>query len=59
MRRGSFSSVKELIAMIEQFVAPYNKTKAPYNWSVTADSMLEQLQRLCSSNLRDGTLGSA
>ncbi len=45
--------------MIEQFEAPYNKTKAPYNWSVTADSILEQLQRLCSSNLRDGKLGSA
>jgi hypothetical protein len=32
IRRGSFSSVKELIAKIEQFVAAYNKTKAPFNW---------------------------
>jgi hypothetical protein len=48
IRRGSFSSVKELIAKIEQFVAAYNKSKAPFNWSATADSILEKLQRLCS-----------
>ena len=46
--RGSFSSVKELIAKIEQFVAAYNKTKALFNWIATADSILEKLQRLCS-----------
>ncbi len=48
IRRGSFSSVKELIAKIEQFVASYNKNKAPFNWTATADSILEKLQRLCS-----------
>ena len=48
IRRGSFSSVKELIARIEQFVAAYNKTKAPFNWTATADSILEKLQRLCT-----------
>jgi putative transposase len=31
IRRGSFSSVKELIARIEQFVAADNKTKAPFS----------------------------
>ena len=45
----TFSGVpKELIAKIEQFVAAYNKTKAPFNWTATADSILEKLQRLCS-----------
>jgi putative transposase len=48
IRRGSFSSDKELNARIEQFVAAYNKTKAPFNWSATADSILEKLQRLCT-----------
>ncbi len=49
IRRGCFSSVKELIARIEQFVAAHNKTtKAPFNWTATADSILEKLQRLCS-----------
>jgi putative transposase len=42
------SSVKELIAKIEQFVASYNKTKTPFNWTATANSILEKLQRLCS-----------
>jgi putative transposase len=45
---GSFSRVKELIAKIEQFLAAYNDTKAPFNWTATADSILEKLQRLCS-----------
>jgi putative transposase len=26
----------------------YDKTKAPFNWTATADSILEKLQRLCS-----------
>jgi putative transposase len=43
-RRGRFSSVKELIARIEQFVAAYNKTKAPFSWTTTAVSILEKLQ---------------
>jgi putative transposase len=48
IRRGSFSSVKELIEKIEQFVVAYDKTKAPFQWTATADSILEKLQRLCS-----------
>jgi putative transposase len=31
MRWGRFSSVKELIARIEQFVTACNRTKAPFN----------------------------
>jgi putative transposase len=48
IRRCSFTSVKELITKIVQFVAVYNKTKAPFNCTATADSILEKLQRLCS-----------
>jgi putative transposase len=62
IRRGSFSSVKELIAKIEQFVAAYNKTKAPFNWTATADSILEKLQRLCSQisgTRQDATLDAS
>ncbi len=32
----------------QQFVAAYNETKAPCNWTSTADSILVKLQRLCS-----------
>ena len=48
IRRGSFSSVKELISKIEQLVAAYDKTKVPFKWTATADSILEKLQRLCT-----------
>ena len=48
IRRGSFSSVKELIAKIEHFIANYNKGSTPFSWTATANSILEKLQRLCS-----------
>jgi putative transposase len=47
IRRGSFRSVKELVAKIEQFVAAYNKNAVPFMWQATADSILEKLGRLC------------
>ena len=47
IRHGSFSSVKQLIARIEQFVAASNKNTAPFTWTATADSVLEKIQRLC------------
>lgn len=48
IRRGSFSSFKELIAKIEQFVSSCGKTKVMFKWTATADSILEKLQRLYS-----------
>ena len=48
IRRGSFASVKELIAKIEHFIDNYNKGSTPFSWTATADSILEKLQRLCS-----------
>ena len=47
IRRGSFRSVKELVAKIEQFVAACNKNATPFMWHATADSILEKLGRLC------------
>ena len=46
IRRGSFSSVKKLIAKIEHFITNYNKGSAPFSWTTTADSIMEKLQRL-------------
>ena len=48
IRRGSVSSIRELIAKIEQLVKPYNKTKTPFNWTATADSIPKKLQKLCT-----------
>jgi putative transposase len=47
IRRGSFRSVKELVAKIEQFVAAYNTKAKPFVWVATADSILAKIERLC------------
>jgi putative transposase len=47
IRRGTFRSVKALIAKIEQFVNQYNRTSHPFAWTATADSILEKVRRLC------------
>lgn len=47
IRRGSFSSVKQLIEKIDDFVSRYNENCKPFTWTATADSILEKLARLC------------
>ena len=47
IRRGTFRSVRALIAKIEQFVNQYNRTSHPFVWTATADSILEKVRRLC------------
>ena len=47
IRRGTFRSVKALIAKIEQFVSDYNHTSRPFVWTATADSILQKVRRLC------------
>ena len=47
IRRGSFSSVKELIAKIEAFVAVWNSDHVPFAWHATAESILQKISRLC------------
>ncbi|MGA9117783.1 MAG: IS630 family transposase [Bacteroidota bacterium] len=47
IRRGTFSSVKELIAKIEAYAKHYNKHHKPFVWTATADSILAKIERLC------------
>jgi len=47
IRRGTFSSVKELVTKIEHFVRHYNAHARPFSWVATADSILQKVQRLC------------
>lgn len=47
IRRGTFRSVKELVAKIDQFVQHYNANTQPFAWTATADSILEKIKRLC------------
>ena len=48
IRRGSFSSVKALVANIETFVQHYNANTTPFVWTATAGSILAKVERLCS-----------
>ncbi len=48
IRRGSFTSVKQLVQKIDHFVDSYNAKCQPFRWTATADSILEKLHRLCS-----------
>jgi putative transposase len=48
IRRGSFTSVKQLVQRIDQFVTHHNTNSQPFRWTATADSILEKLHRLCS-----------
>jgi putative transposase len=47
IRRGTFSSVKELIAKIDEYVKLYDKHHKPFVWTATADSILAKIERLC------------
>ena len=48
IRRGSFTSVKQLVQRIDHFVAAYNAYCRPFTWTATADSILGKLHRLCT-----------
>ena len=39
-------SVKELSERIERFIERHNETPVPFEWTATADSILEKLSRL-------------
>lgn len=47
IRRGSFSSVKELVTKIDDYLKHYNKHPKPFVWAATADSIFAKLERLC------------
>jgi putative transposase len=47
IRRGTFRSVKELVAKIDQFVENDNQNARPFVWTATADSIFAKVQRLC------------
>jgi putative transposase len=47
IRRGTFRSVKELVAKIDRFVQSSNAQARPFVWTATADSIFAKVQRLC------------
>ena len=47
IRRGTFSSVNDLVKKIDQFVEDYNTNTKPFVWTATAVSIFEKIKRLC------------
>jgi transposase len=45
IRRGSFTSVGELIAAIEDYIAHHNNDPKPYRWTKTADEIIDKVRR--------------
>jgi len=47
LRRGTFSSVKELVTKIDHYVKNSNPNAQPFVWTATADSIFAKVERLC------------
>jgi len=54
IRRGSFGSVKELIAMIDAFTRQWNEGASPFVWVKTADAILAKAVRKPPANNESG-----
>ena len=54
IRRGSFSSVKELVAMIDAFTRAWNEGSGPFTWVKTADEILAKAIRKPRANSESG-----
>ena len=52
IRRGSFTSVKDLIGAIEAFIDGWNKRCHPFVWTKTADQILTKAHRKQTKNTR-------
>ena len=47
IRRGTFSSVKELTVKIDNYIRQYNRHPKPFVWTASADSIFAKIERLC------------
>lgn len=45
IRRGSFTSVADLIAATEDYIADHNDAPRPFKWTKTADEITEKVRR--------------
>ncbi len=52
IRRGTFTSVKDLIAAIETFIDAWNDRCQPFVWTKTADEILTKANRKVTSDTR-------
>jgi transposase len=54
IRRGSFRSVRELVAMIDAFTRGWNEGSSPFTWVKTADDILAKAVRKPRANSESG-----
>lgn len=54
IRRGSFGSVKELIAMIDAFTRTWSEEASPFMWVKTADAIMAKAVRKPPTNNESG-----
>ena len=52
IRRGTFSSVKDLVAAIRRFIAGWNERCEPFVWTKPADEILSKAKRKATSRTR-------
>ena len=45
LRRGSFASVDELVAAIDDYIAHHNRDPKPFLWTKTADEIITKVKR--------------
>ena len=45
LKRGSFASVADLVAAIEDYIAIHNADPKPFEWHKTADEIIEKVRR--------------
>ena len=58
VRSGSFRNVSELTERIQRYTAKWNANAHPFVWTVTVDSILAKIKRLCERIFATG-LGTA
>jgi transposase len=51
IRRGTFTSVKVLIAQIRDYITHWNTTATPFTWTATAEDILAKV-RLVQTNIK-------
>lgn len=49
IRRGTFTSVKDLVRKIQEYCTNYNRHPRPFVWTATAESILAKLGQLCQT----------
>ena len=54
IRRGVFTSVRQLENAIDEYLAEHNKDPKPFVWTADADSILDRIKRVCERTSDSG-----